>query len=940
MNGLVPLAFGAPVALLALFALPAIWWLLRLTPPKPTTRDFPPTALLRDLVLPDETPAHTPWWLLVLRFALAAAVILAFAAPVWRPTIDDDGRSGPLWLIVDDGWPAATDWEATRAGLAARLDRAGRRGRPVVLVGSADGIDQAFDPASPEEAARRLATLAPRPRADARLDLVSGLTAAAARHPPGSIVWVTHGVDLAAPADGRPFAEALAKLAGEAPLTIAPPARLVTRVLDGVDNGLDAMTVKLARVGLDGPDTGRLRALDPKGRVLAEVPFRFEAERTGAEARIDLPTAVRNDVARLEIADEPHAGAVALLDERWRRRVVGLVSGGGASRAQPLLGPGHFLDKALAPFADLRRAKAAETGAGIVELIEADVSVLLTADVGTVVGEAGKRLEKWVEGGGILVRFAGPRLGGGRGDDPLLPVEIRGGERTLGGALTWGAPRGLGPYPATGPFAGMTVADDVRVSRQILAEPRPDLAERTWAVLADGTPLVTAARRGAGRVVLFHVGAETSWSNLPLSGTFVEMLRRITALAAATRAKGETAAGTPATLPPWRLLDGFGRLGTPGPEARPISATAPPQRPSREHPPGLWGSDDAFLALPTRRPGDPLAAIDLTRLGAATITPRAPVEHRDLRPTLLALALLLAAIDSLILLVPHIRARRLATAAAVLVAGLVGALVAFPDRALAAETAADAFALATTRETRLAHVLTGDDALDDIARRGLLGLGRVLADRTAVDLGDPVGVDPARDELAFFPLLYYPISPGNAAVSPTALSRIDAFMKNGGTVIFDTRDAADAEMRAGTGRPTPASATLRRLLAGLDLPELEPVPGDHVLGRTFYLLRDFPGRFEGRLWVEATPAADPDRPEGRPVRPGDGVSPLIVTGNDLAGAWAITDDGDDLLPMATSDPRGREMALRVGVNIVMYTLTGNYKADQVHVPALLQRLGR
>ena len=162
----------------------------------------------------------------------------------------------------------------------------------------------------------------------------------------------------------------------------------------------------------------------------------------------------------------------------------------------------------------------------------------------------------------------------------------------------------------------------------------------------------------------------------------------------------------------------------------------------------------------------------------------------------------------------------------------------------------------------------------------------------------------------------------------------------GGTVIFDTRDAADAEMRAGTGRPTPASATLRRLLAGLDLPELEPVPGDHVLGRTFYLLRDFPGRFEGRLWVEATPAADPDRPEGRPVRPGDGVSPLIVTGNDLAGAWAITDDGDDLLPMATSDPRGREMALRVGVNIVMYTLTGNYKADQVHVPALLQRLGR
>jgi hypothetical protein len=940
VNGFLPLAFGAPIALLALFALPAIWWLLRLTPPKPQTRDFPPTAMLRDLVPPDETPAHTPWWLLLLRFALATAVILAFAAPVWRPSVDDDGRSGPLWLIVDDGWPAAPGWEETRAAIAARIDRAARRDRPVVLAATADGADQSFDPTSPDEALRRLATLAPRPRAATRLDLVAGLTRSAAAHAPGSIVWFTDGIDLAAPADGRAFAEALAKIGRDALLTVAPPARLDIRTVDAVDNGLDALTVKLSRVTSDTPADGRLRALDPKGRVLAEVPFAFAADRTVTEARFDLPTAVRNDVARVEIADEPHAGAVALLDERWRRRVVGLVSGAGFDRAQPLLGPGHYLDKAIAPFADLRRPKATETGTAILEAIDANISVLLVADVGNIPGEAGARLEKWVENGGTLVRFAGPRLTGGHDDDPLLPVVLRGGERTLGGALTWGAPRGLGAYPATGPFAGMTVAPDIRISRQILAEPGPDLADRTWAVLDDGTPLVTAARRGAGRIVLFHVGAETSWSNLPLSGTFVEMLRRITALSAATRAKGDgAAAGTPATLPPWRLLDGFGRLGAPGPEARPISAATPPERPSRDHPPGLWGGDDAFLALQTRHTGDPLAAVDLARLDRATVAPRTPVERRDLRPLLLTLALILAAIDTAILLVPWLRRRRLA-AASLLVAL---ALAAVPlDRSSAAETGptrstADAFALAATHETHLAHVLTGDAALDDIAHRGLVGLSRVLSERTAVDLGDPIGVDPARDELAFFPLLYFPVA-ADVRISPTALARIDAFMKNGGTVIFDTRDAADTETRG--GRPTPAGAALRRILAGLDLPDLEPVPGDHVLGRTFYLLRDFPGRFDGRLWVEATPPADPDRPAGRPARPGDGVSPLIVTGNDLAGAWAVDDAGDDILPMAASDPRSREMAYRVGVNIVMYTLTGNYKADQVHVPTLLQRLGR
>lgn len=935
MNGLLPLAFGTPLALLALLALPAIWWLLRLTPPKPRTLDFPPTAMIRDLVPPEETPAHTPWWLLLLRLALAAATILAFAGPVWRPVVDDDGRDGPLWLVVDDGWPAAEDWAATRSRLAHRIERAGAAGRPVVLIGSADGADQPFDPVSAEEAGRHLATLAPRPRPDARTELLAGLAAAAERARPGSVVWVSHGVDVDRPGAARDFAAALAKLAGAAPVTVVPPGRIDTLALDAVDNSPDAMVARLARAATDGRVAGQVRALDAKGRVLAEVPFDFADHAVTTEARFDLPVAVRNDVARVEIAGQETAGAVQLLDDRWRRRVVGVVSGAGFDKAQPLLGPSHYLDAALAPFADVRRAKAAETGAAIDELATPEVSVLVTADVGTVVGEPAARLEAWVAGGGVLVRFAGPRLAGGRAGDPFLPVEIRRGERAFGGALSWTSPHGLGAYPANGPFAGMVPAPDVRISRQILAEPGPETTERTWAVLDDGTPLVTAARHGAGWMVLFHVGADTSWSNLPLSGTFVEMLRRMTALSAARGKGGSVGGGRAATLPPWRLLDGFGRLGPPDPQARPISTAALPTRPSREHPPGLWGSDDAFLALPTRRPGDALAVADLHRLDGVSVVPRSETAPRDLRPALLLAAFLLALVDAAIVLGPALRGLRLVAGAVVL-----GLLVVAPAGEGRAESAADAFDRAAALTTHLAYVITGDAELDDVARRGLVGLGRVLTNRTAVDLGDPIGVDPERDELAFFPLLYWPIGP-TVTASPAALQRIDAFMKHGGTVVFDTRDAADAELAAGTGRPTPAGAALRAILARLDLPALEPVPEDHVLGRTFYLLRDFPGRLDGgRTWVEASPPADPDRPDDRPVRAGDGVSPLIVTSNDLAGAWAVTDEGDDLLPMASADPRGREMAYRVGVNIVMYTLTGNYKADQVHVPALLERLGR
>ena len=98
-------------------------------------------------------------------------------------------------------------------------------------------------------------------------------------------------------------------------------------------------------------------------------------------------------------------------------------------------------------------------------------------------------------------------------------------------------------------------------------------------------------------------------------------------------------------------------------------------------------------------------------------------------------------------------------------------------------------------------------------------------------------------------------------------------------------------------------------------------------------------RFAGSpLWVEAS--LDASNADNRPVRTGDGVSPIMITANDFAGAWAVDENGDPLLPTVPADPMQRVYALRAGVNIMMYMLTGNYKSDQVHVPVLLERLGQ
>jgi hypothetical protein len=610
----------------------------------------------------------------------------------------------------------------------------------------------------------------------------------------------------------------------------------------------------------------------------------------------------------------------------------------------------------------VRTADTAAPVEAIRRFIDQNVPMIMLADVGNISGEAHDRLAAWVEDGGMLVRFAGPRLAAS--DDDLVPVKLRRGGRTLGGSLSWEKPQALTGFTREGPFGNMAVPNDVTVTRQVLAEPEAGLVDRTWATLADGTPLVTAVKRGKGMIVLFHVTADTRWSDLPLSGTFVDMLRRLVGLAGTTASNDTPAKPENAreVVPPTRILDGFGAFGPPNATTRPVPVGYV-TRATADHPPGFYGPPEGLLAVNTLAPADRLVTLDYAPLNAR-IEAYQVGEPQDLRGPVLLAALGLLALDALVVfllaggIARAMRRRPQRATTALLAAGLLAATLlaatmmssttAFAQNKAQTGTAADdspaalEFAEKATTATRLAYVVTGDAEVDQISKAGLQGLTMFLAQRTAMEPGDPIGLDIARDELAFFPLIYWPISPNAAKPSPAALARIDAYMKNGGTVLFDTRDSVMAPPGPGGANRTPGMMALRNILSSLDVPELEPVPRDHVLTKTFFLLRDFPGRFNaGPLWVESLPSNnDDDGDSKRPARAGDGVSSIIITSNDMAGAWAMRSDGQAMLPMVPDEPRQREFAFRAGVNIVMYTLTGNYKADQVHVPALLERLGQ
>jgi len=950
MIGSLPLGFAQPLVLLGLLSLPILWWLLRLVPPRPQRIDFPPTRLLFEIAPKEETPARTPWWLTLLRLTLAALVIIAAAGPLWNPPLATADRAAPLLILVDDGWPAAATWDErlrTADEMIARAE-ADNRGVAVLLMSETER-DISLQVAG---AARvQIKQIKPKPYGIDRMEALPMIERFLVTSPNVEVIWLSDGVDLG---KGPGFVEGLKQIIGSHPLTVVEGGLPTSHALTAADNAAGALIVKVLRTQNETGDAGLVNAIDLKGLPLGEAPFSFKSGDRETDAVLDLPVEIRNDVARLEIVGERSAGAVQLLDKRWRRRTVGVVSGSTADRSQPLIGASYYLSRALNPFTDVSLAEGVAPAEAVARFLDRHLPMLILADVGNVT-EALDRLNKWIDNGGVLVRFAGPHLA--QSDDNLVPVKLRRGGRILGGSLSWDKPQPLAAFSRESPFSGMTVPNDVTVTRQVLAEPDSQLTDRTWATLADGTPLVTAQRRGKGLIVLFHVTADSRWSDLPLSGTFVDMLRRLVALAAASAtAEGDSAAVENAggraaqVVPPTRVLDGFGAFTTPPPTARPIPSNFT-GRGSLDHPPGFYGPPEGLVAVNTLAAADRPLPLDVSSLNARRDVYRHG-EPLDLRGPIFLAALALLMIDALVVAtlsggLSILWPRRRATAA-LLAAGLFASLAphdahaqAGPPQQQPLTAQQQDFAMKATLQTHLAYIITGDPTVDEVSKAGLQGLTLFLAQRTALEAGDPIGLDPARDELAFFPLIYWPVSPSAPKPPQAALEKIDAYMKRGGTVLFDTRDAVDAPPGPGGEMRGPGMVALRTILSSLDIPELEPVPHDHVLTKTFFLLRDFPGRFiNGQLWVEALPAANEDEEPNRPARAGDGVSSILITSNDLAGAWAMRPDGQPMLPLVPGETRQREFAFRAGVNIVMYALTGNYKADQVHIPALLERLGQ
>lgn len=893
-----PLTFLAPLALWGLLALPIIWWILRITPPRPLEQIFPPLRLLYDVEKEEETPRSTPPWLLLFRLLLGALIAIALAKPILFDQETDTDR--PMVLIVDNGWAAAGNWPSLAREAEALVKQSIAANQSVAYVTTADLLADdpiGFIPAN--EVLKEIRATQPTPYQPDRERVTQSIKSLDLSN--ADVFWLSDGVDYG-------YADSLSsRLSDGAQSWVFMPTSETSAILGGkAEESANGFRSIWHRVDGGSLRTHTIAAYGPKGRVIGRSELQFAPGNKTAEALFELPAELRNQVSILRPEGFGSAGAITLLDDSWGRPMVGLLAGSDAN-TQPLLSEWHYIEKALAPNADIYRGD-------VEQLVAVSPSIIFMTDRARTESEA---LEKYVEDGGMLIRFAGPKLA--KRADNLLPVPLRAGGRELGGALAWEEPQTIAPFAEGSPFFGLSISEEVVIEKQIMARPGAETDARTWARLVDGSPLITSDTHGLGRVVLFHVTAGPDWSQLPLSGLYVDMLKRLLPLAKSTAAPVQKSTGN------WtaeRSLDGYGQLGKPPANAQTIANEAfPSTRASFQHPPGLYRQGLRRQALNTVRDPDAYTLLNTGGLNTAQYGGQKP---KSLGGLLLGIAAAMLAIDALLSLLAAGRMHLptfARTAAPILAIGICMILVTGQSAHAQDEDKAYRDAL----NLHLAYVITGNDRIDRMSKAGLDGLMAELNRRTTIEPVGVRGVDIESDQLDFYPFLYWPIQRNIEPLSDKASLALNTYMASGGTLVMDTQDQDGQKLLGGQGHPG-----LATISTSLDIPRLGPPPSDHVITKSFYLIQVYPGRWaDGKVWVEAD-----QRGSAR-----DGVSSVIVGSNDWSAAWAIDNEGRALNVIENDIPKQREIAYRFGINLAMYTLAGNYKADQVHAATLIKRMG-
>lgn len=920
------LSFLQPIILLAFISLPLLWLLLRITPPPPKTIKIPTFRFIKELSPEDHTSKDTPLWLLLLRLLAISLIIIGFAGPVLNAQKTLKGQLPPR-IIIDNSWQGAAIWDSIIAKAVSITEEAGREGLGVKITLMADDLSAHSwqkNQLSAKDALSRIRALEPQAWSS---DYAAKTQDIVKDNNNYQSYFLSGGMFSDKMSD---FFNALI---GKGGLDVFVPAESAFPYIlqsnnDKLNSAENEGGLYARLLAVSKPQTSRklnVNAIDNSNGIIDRLTispdmWKEKNDRYEVDIHFELPAKLVSKVQRLQLSDQRTAASTLIVDPALTRKSIGLVQVKGEKDNKAYIGPAFYIKRALSPYADIEEGNLNDILNNTPDII------ILPDDIATFPAQLNK-LQEWLEKGGILIRFAGPRLlEAAQGASTMsstmnqfLPVTLRRGGRSMGGELSWESAMPLAKFSEDSLFFGLNQLDDIKIKQMVLAEPGEYLKSRSWARLKDDTPIVTYDTRGNGLIVLFHVTATPDWSTLPLSGLYVEMLKRIIDLSAIPKEqRGEVANRETINLSPIYTLNGYGQVQSPSSAIKPLKAVLSEKNIhiNASIPPGLYAGQGLSTTLNLGnqiKALQPITAAELPRAAALQNYQSSKEERPGSAILYIALILLLADLAAHFLFLGSGKKAASGTSGTIAVLFLctLGVMIVTTNNNAKAEEFIPDNIPEYANNFYLAFIRSNDDEINAVTAKGLEELAETLNIRTSAEPSGVISLDVDNDELSLFPVIYWPVTTGQTALTAATMNKIQEYLDHGGMILFDLQSSESLDN--GT-----TNEDLRRLIGRLNIAPLEIVPEGHALRRSFYLMDSFPGLIpDNPLWVE----------EKEDTRIADAGSVLIGS-NQWAESWA-----------KGAGTQQEEMAIRFGINLVMYALTGNYKTDQVHVKSILERLG-
>lgn len=908
------ISFTNPLALIGLLSLPAVWFVIKLTPPRARTISFSSLFIIEKLKSSKKSSQKTPIWLLLLRMLIILILVLTLSDPYINLSKTFKSNSNTI-IIVDDGWSSASNWGSYQKNAKNIIKEIKNNNKGVYIISSTlvNKKQPNLSLMSYKEANVFIDNLQPNPWQIDRAELIKAINKKNLNENL-NVFWIRSNLNKSKVLTEEYFYNFLIKKYKN--IEIISPENNI-KIINKPTLKYDSIIISLTRFKNDIVDEkSSIRITGLNNKIIYEKELTFLNKSLQTEEEIFLPIEILSQISKVNIKNESNAAATYLFDDKWRKKRISIISDDNNYDSKPLLSSIYYLKKALSPYGKILISD-------IENSINLNSSIIVMPDRGKIDPILKNKLLKWVKKGGLLIRFAGPRLANSKTD--LLPIKIDAKEsRYMGGALTWESPLTFAEFDKNSIFYGIKIPQEVKIKRQVIANSSYSSEKLIWARLEDGTPIVSSSKDEKGWLVLFHTTANNEWSNLPISQLFLSMMNRLTMLG-----KGYDERLYTEKLPLKMYLNGYGGITKPTYKAN-IAINQHDQLyyPSYSMPPGIYGNTSIAIALNL---AGTIEGSDKNNsfLGSEILSKKNYVPDTiNLKNFLLYSLILLFLLDTLIAFILKSKMINIFNLKFNLKKKynlfiLTFFVILFNSNYLEAET------YKYINNTSLAYINTGDLETDNISHLGLLSLSKKLSKRTSIEPSYIVGVNINYDEIYPFPFLYWPVINNQIVLKKNTVFKIKHYLRNGGIILFDTQDNFNYDNSL-VKKSNIRAQNLRDTISQFDVPTLVRIPKRHTINKSFYLLKSHPGKWnDGDLWVESSFSDSKDS-----------VSSIIIGSNYWSSAWALNDNDEPIFPVIPNGEEQRELSYRFGINLTMYAMTGNYKSDQIHNKAILQRLGK